>query len=185
MTQKNEQNGNDPKPRSRLWIVLLILLVGWFIYKMWQGNLLQEGTTAPLWRLPIADESSKMLGLEELRGKVVVLDFWSTTCPPCLSQMKELEVISRQTQTRDVVIVGIATGGESKREIAAFKKRNNVAYPLLVDAQGEIATAYQVIALPTLYILDRQGNVANAKRGFWDRESLLYAIGQALEIKKE
>ncbi len=181
MTNKDRQNDGHPSPKSRIWIVFLILLVAWFIYKMSQGNLLPQGSKAPLWRLPVAGESSKTLGLEELQGKVVVLDFWSTSCPPCMSQMEELDVVWRQTKSRGVVVVGIATGGESIMEIAAFKKKKNVPYPLVVDTEGTTAVAYQVIAIPTLYILDREGNIAHAKRGFWDRESLIRAVGQTVE----
>lgn len=165
---------------TRIALGLGILVIAYFVYNMSGGNLLDEGSVAPAWKLPLADGSGRNLSLADLEGKVVVLDFWSTTCPPCMKQMKDLEVIHRRMAQRGVEVVGVACGGESVERIEKFRKDRNVAYDLVVD-EGDATLAYRVMSLPTIYVIGKDGKIAAAHRGYWDGTDLAKALNRALD----
>jgi peroxiredoxin len=164
----------------RLSVAGILVLAFWMASTFWQdGALLAGGTRAPDWRLPRVDHEGRQIGLEELRGKVVVLDFWGISCPPCIRQIEVLEQIHRQMAPRGVAVVGIAIQEEPIEDIRAFVAQRRPGYPIAVD-KGQVARAYKVHTIPTLYILDRNGLVVSSHRGLMDRESLSRAVGQAV-----
>lgn len=171
---------SSSKLSFRLGLALLVLLAGWLVWSMVGDSLLPEGSQAPTFDLPRADEPGESLSLAELEGRVVVIDFWSTTCPPCLRQMEDLKVVWRRMKPRGVTVVGISTGGESPAQIARFGNDRGVDYPLVVD-RGAVTAAYRVSSLPTLYVIDRSGRVAAAHSGYWSLDDLALAVSEALE----
>jgi peroxiredoxin len=164
----------------RLGLALLVLLAAWLIWNMLGDNLLPVGSQAPAFELPLADGSGETLSLADLEGRVVVLDFWSTTCPPCLREMEDLKVLWRRLKPRGVTVVGLSTGGETPAQIARFGKDRSVDYPLVVD-RGAVAAAYQVSSLPTLYVLDRDGRVAATHSGYWPLEDVAHEVRAVLD----
>ncbi len=159
-------------------LVFLILAAAWLASQLWYSPLLDEGSEAPGWKLPLADGSGKLLELEKLQGKVVVIDFWSTTCPPCLREFEEIDAVLWQIESMGAVVVGIAAGGETVLEVREFKEKRHVDFQLVVDS-GAIASAYRVNSLPTMYVIDKQGRISVAHRGFWDRKSIIQAVRHA------
>jgi peroxiredoxin len=161
-------------------LVLLILIAAWLAWTMFSDRLLPDGTDAPPWELRLAEPAGGKLASSDLQGEVVVLDFWSTTCPPCLRQMEDLKVLWRRMKPRGVTVIGVSTGGESPRQIARFGKDRGVDYPLVID-RGPVATAYRVSSLPTLYVLGRDGRIAASHSGYWPLEDVASAVVAALE----
>nr|WP_178941498.1 TlpA disulfide reductase family protein [endosymbiont of Lamellibrachia barhami] len=93
-----------------------------------------------------------------LRGKVVAIRFWADWCPFCESEMKNIEPVYRQKQERGLVILAINVR-QDRKTAAAFIRKLNISYDVLLDRDGEVARRYGVIALPTTFIVDRQGNL--------------------------
>ncbi len=93
-----------------------------------------------------------------LRGKVVAIRFWADWCPFCESEMKNIEPVYRQKQERGLVILAINVR-QDRKTAAAFISKLNISYDVLLDRDGEVARRYGVIALPTTFIVDRQGNL--------------------------
>lgn len=174
----------QPVPRrrwsSRLGIVLIAAIAVWLALNLFRDDLLPAGVEAPPFELQLAGEPGATLSLAELEGRVVVLDFWSTTCPPCLRQMEALKVLWRQMKPRGVTVVGLSTGGEPPSRIARFGRDRGVDYPLLVDP-GSVAAAYRVSSLPTLYVIDRDGRIADSHSGYWPLEEVARSVSRALE----
>jgi peroxiredoxin len=164
----------------RIGYGFLALIVIWIISRIAGGGLLDKGTPAPQWNLNRADGSGMRLSLAELRGKIVIIDFWSVTCPPCIRQIPELEAISRRLSTEGVAVIGIATGGESVDELEDFRKRKKISYTLL-EGDGKTEDSYLVSSIPTLYIIDREGNIADSHRGYWDGESISDAVKKLID----
>lgn len=137
--------------------------------------LLEGGMEAPAFELDQADGDGPV-SLESLRGKVVLLDFWSTSCPPCIRQMRDLEVLREQIDEEDLVILGINTEGASQQLVADFARERGVHYPMLVNG-AMVSSRYRVESLPTLYIIDREGRVRWSRVGYTSHRELTEAIG--------
>ena len=174
------------RPRGRTGrtvalVAIAALIVGLFAIQLIGGGTLPDGAIAPGFSLPGAGRKGQRVDLAQFRGKVVVLDFWSTTCPPCLSQMDELETLRRRMGPRGVEVVGICAGGEPVDEVARFVREREVKYPIAVDEDGATTAAYRVRSLPTLYVVDAAGRIRAGHAGFWPEDEIAVAVASALE----
>ena len=95
--------------------------------------------------------------LSSLNGKVVVLNFWFTTCPPCLKEIPELNKLVPQFNPDEVVFIGLARDDKNKLE-EFFKRFGTFNYQIIPESYA-VATNYKVIAWPQSMIIDKQGNV--------------------------
>ncbi|HRT67873.1 MAG TPA: redoxin domain-containing protein [Bacteroidota bacterium] len=120
-----------------------------------------NGHKAPVWTLK--DKDGNVYSLDNLRGKVVVMDFWATWCSPCKRVMPEIQKLWDKYKNQNVVIVGINTW-EKNGDPVKFMKDNNYNYILLLNG-NDVATKYNVSAIPTLYVIDKNGNVAFSEVG--------------------
>jgi peroxiredoxin len=115
------------------------------------------GQPAPDFTLNLLDGS--MLALSELRGQVVVVNFWATWCPPCEDELPDLQAVWTEYQAQGVVFVGIAFQEEevAVREMAS---RFGLTYALGLDLGDRISTAFGITAVPETFVIDAQGQVA-------------------------
>ncbi|HYF15898.1 MAG TPA: TlpA disulfide reductase family protein [Phycisphaerales bacterium] len=126
-------------------------------------TLLAPGDLAPDFKLQDAD--GKAVGLEDYRGKVLVMDFWATWCPPCRASMPAMERLHKKYDGKAVAIVGFnAEGGRSGADPVKFKSDAGYTYGLLLGADA-IGRKFRVAALPTFYVIDREGKVVWAGKG--------------------
>lgn len=157
--------------RSLIGFAIALILGAGLAVVLTQANpLLSEGDDAPPFEL-VSLEHQERVSLESLRGKVVLLDFWATTCPPCIRQIRDLEIVHQSFAPQDVVILGINTEGASAARLTAFAREHQVSYQVLVDL-GFAAERYGVSQLPTLYIIDREGKIRWGHVGYTSHEDL-------------
>lgn len=118
---------------------------------------------APEFNLPRLGGGS--LQLNELRGKIVLINFWGTWCEPCIEETPALQAAYVQMKEQGVEFVGInlrhqeAVGAEGDAAVAEFADRFDVTYPIVMDVDGEIARKYQISPIPVSYFLDTEGNI--------------------------
>ena len=110
--------------------------------------------------------------ISDLKGKIVVLDFWATWCGPCIQSIPKMNELAKKYAAKGVVFIGVcrADGAEKMRDIIDSKK---IAYPVCVDSKGEINAAYIVDSFPDYYIIDREGRVRGADVGSTSIENAL------------
>ncbi len=115
-------------------------------------------TPAPDFRLPTPDGAS--LRLSDLRGQVVLLNFWATWCAPCKAEMPALNALQHEYgASQRFVVVGVNVG-ESREAVVAFAQQMGIRFPLVLDAESQVATGlYQARTLPATFIVDREGQI--------------------------
>jgi peroxiredoxin len=96
------------------------------------------------------------LTLAELHGKVVLLTFWASWCPPCGPELTVLESLQRELGVQQLAIVAV-NAGESMPVVREYSRARGLTYPVLVDPRGDIQRAYGVLGLPTTFVIARDG----------------------------
>lgn len=125
------------------------------------NGLLKPGTVAPDWTL--LDASGKKVTLSQLRGKVVLLDFWATWCTPCKMVMPSIQKLHEKYGKQGLVVIGI-NAFERGGDPVKYMKEQNFNYTLLLKGD-DVAQAYRVESIPSMYIIDKQGKIAYTEVG--------------------
>jgi peroxiredoxin len=102
--------------------------------------------------------------LADTKGKIVILNFWATWCPPCKAEMPSLEALWKAMKDKDFTIMGVS-GGESLETVKSFVEAGGYSYPIFADPSNGIAAKYGVRAIPTTLILNKDGGVIASKVG--------------------
>jgi len=119
--------------------------------------------------IQLKDAYGNNVRMSDFRGKVVFLNFWATWCAACVVEMPSMEKLHRRFKDRDFVMVAINVQ-ESDAQVKAFFEKLKLSFTTLLDVNGEVATGFAVNALPTTYVLDKQGRLIGAAIGSreWD-----------------
>lgn len=116
----------------------------------------REGFAAPPFSLETLD--GEMVSLQDLQGKVVIVNLWATWCPPCRAEMPAFERVYQANADHGLEILAIHTTFQDSREAAqAFVQDYGLTFPVLLDRNGDVSRNYQLRALPSTFFLDRQG----------------------------
>ncbi len=120
------------------------------------------------------------LASENLRGKIVLVNFWATWCPPCRSEMPLLQSIAKEYATKDVVVIAIDVG-EDRATVMQYAQNLGLTFPILLDEQTNVATTFQVSAMPTSFFVDREGVIRAAYLGAMNRAYIQAQLVPLLE----
>ncbi len=120
-------------------------------------KIIQEGDRAPEFRLSALD--GKQEGLADYRGKVVMVHFWATWCPPCVEELPALERMYRSLAGKDFELLAVSVDEGGAEAVASFLQRNRLTLPVLLDPGGSVAKSYGTFKFPETYLLDRSGIV--------------------------
>jgi thiol-disulfide isomerase/thioredoxin len=123
-------------------------------------------STAPMPDLLGVDLAGKEWRLSELRGKVVVLNFWATWCEPCREEMPSLQALAQRYP--DTVVVLAINLKESPEQVQRYAQISGIALPLLLDPQGSTTWQWGVRIYPSTVLIDRKGQPRQRIRGALD-----------------
>lgn len=126
----------------------------------------KQRLTAPVFSLPLLDNS--LMSLEQYRGKVVFVHFWATFCIPCLEEMPALQALWQEYHDDGLVILGIAADRGSVDIVREFIIKMGITFPVLHDKAGSVRNNYNVVALPTSYVIGRDGKISGRATGSRD-----------------
>jgi peroxiredoxin len=127
-----------------------------------QRALLTLGSVAPGWIL--YDAKDKKMTLAQLKGKVVLIDFFFIGCFGCMESLKPLNKLHEKYNNQNVAMVSL-TFRDSKKSAAAFAKNYNIKYPIYINA-NDVVKSYNVEVFPTFYFIDKKGKIANVIVGY-------------------
>ncbi|HWU40783.1 MAG TPA: TlpA disulfide reductase family protein [Candidatus Acidoferrum sp.] len=126
----------------------------------------ERGAVAPDFLLP--DLTGTPIRLSDHRGKVVLLNFWATWCPPCRAEMSSMEGLYQAYRDRGLVILAVSNDHGGKSVVESFVRERGVTFPILMDPDGEVLARYGVRGLPPSYLLDRRGRIVSGDVGARD-----------------
>jgi thiol-disulfide isomerase/thioredoxin len=123
-----------------------------------------DGTTARL-----LDLDGNPVRLADLRGRLVLLNFWATWCPPCQAETPVLRELADDLRDEGLTIVGIAVQETTPDDVRAYAERYELPYPIAFDASADTFELYRVFALPTQVLIAPDGRVLAVVNGPLDR----------------
>jgi peroxiredoxin len=142
------------------------------------------GRPAPAFQLPVFGAKDRHLALNDVRGKVVLLDFWASWCGPCRQSFPLYEKLRAEMPAADFTLLAINLD-EMTDAPQTFLSEHPVQYTSLADPAGEVAKAYGLLGMPSSYVIDRDGIVRARHIGFKPddieplRKEILGLIGNA------
>ncbi len=121
------------------------------------------------------------VNLTELRGRVVLVNFWAVWCPPCRKEMPSMERLSNRMAQRPFTILAV-NAGETTERIQSFLNEVPLTFPILLDRDGERMKAWRVYVLPTSFLVDKQGQIRYSLSGHleWDEPEAVAIIEKLL-----
>lgn len=103
--------------------------------------------------------NGEQISLENYKGKVVLIDFWATFCPPCVSEVPNVLAVYNKYKDQGFEVIGISLDRE-KSKLEAFVKEKSITWPQIFDEDGKIAGTYGVPSIPTTCIINKEGKIA-------------------------
>jgi peroxiredoxin len=170
-----------PVKTERILEALIVVCLGllvWTIAGTYQVRNVVAGDTAP--SFTVTTDDGRTISPRSFGGKLLVVHFWATWCPPCVTEMPSLSEFQRQYASAGVVVLGISVD-QSGKAYRDFLQRNKVAFATARDPEAKIASDYGTFAYPETYIVNREGKViekiiSNADWMDPERQSVIRAM---------
>ncbi len=153
-------NPGSHSVRYRIWAAA-VLALSWFAATATQA--LGVGDEAPPFALPTAQ--GQTIALAQLRGQVVYVDFWASWCAPCRRSFPWMNEIKQRYGQQGVSVVAINVD-EKRAEADRFLERYPATFTVVFDSTGATPSAYGAKAMPSSYLVDRDGRIAAVEYGF-------------------
>ena len=133
---------------------------------------LTKGDLAPDFTLTTLD--GKKVQLSELKGKKVIVNFWATWCPPCKAEMPHMQNFYEDfSDEENIEILAVNMTSEDKEEsVQNFVQDYELTFPIPLDTEGVVGETYQVLRIPTSYMIDTKGRIQNKIEGPMDENMI-------------
>lgn len=123
----------------------------------------------------LVDTSGKTVSLSQMQGKVVVVNFFTIWCQPCRHEMPDLNAIFKENKGKGLEMVGICLNADPN-QLTLFAKQLNLEYPILVGTDKVSKDYGEISAVPTTFIINKQGKIADKIEGARNKEEFLKVI---------
>lgn len=153
-----------------------------FISVLFSGCTERSASSAPDGFAPdftLQDLDGKTVSLSDFKGKVVVVDFWATWCPPCRASIPGLERIHREYSQKGVVLLAVSLDDGGWDYVKSFQQEYGMSYRVLKGTE-EVASRYMVRSIPMIVLVGRDGKVQKRLLGFGAEEELEKEIKSVL-----
>ena len=137
--------------------IVTIFLLLFSISYLQAFDFVQIGQKVP--PIKVIRDDGKVVSLDSFKGKVVLINFWATWCPPCVGEMPDINRLYQKFHKKGLEVVAIANPRDSVERIKAFFKMRGIQFHYYVDQDFSAARAFFVRAIPTTYIVNKKGIV--------------------------
>jgi peroxiredoxin len=137
-----------------------------------------KGQPAP--QFDLKDLQGKNIRLSDYRGKVVLLNFWATWCPPCKEEMPWFVDLQERYGAQGLQVIGIAMDDSGQKAVGSFAEKLGVNYPVLLGKESVAESYGNVQFLPDTFYIGRDGKIVRHVQGLIDRKSIEETVKQAL-----
>ncbi|MCJ7552529.1 MAG: TlpA family protein disulfide reductase [Ignavibacteriaceae bacterium] len=142
-------------------------------------SVLKEGKKAADFTLKTLD--GKNVKLSDYKGKVVIIDFWATWCPPCRKGVPDLVDIQKEYKD-NLVIIGISLDQQNTlKDLAPFIKNYGINYPVVLGTQQVVTDYGNIRSIPTSFVIDQSGNIVDTHVGLVQKSTYTNKINQLLK----
>ncbi|NLM51374.1 MAG: TlpA family protein disulfide reductase [Firmicutes bacterium] len=138
---------------------------------------LEVGMRAPDFILKDLDGNE--VSLAEQRGKVVMLNFWALSCPYCRAEMPDMQQVYSELHSEGFMILAVNIS-DSPAETAAFMRRHDYTFPVLIDEDWRAGILYEAYSIPKTFLLDRQGVIRHVQYGPLNADTLRTLVKELL-----
>ena len=169
------------KPTGLIIIAAVLALAGGILARGFFSPVEQTSPT-PLPEFNLADVSGNQHNISEWQGKIRVINFWATWCPPCLKEIPEFVELQKQYAGKGLQFIGIAI--DDQEPVEEYLAATKINYPILIGGVTGIALAQQlgnrVDAVPFTIVVNRQGQIIYRHPGEFSREQIMKIIAPLL-----
>ena len=121
--------------------------------------------------LSLRDLDGYKVDIRQLRGKMILLNFWATWRGPCKEEMSSLEALHQRFKERNFVLLAISVDYEDLKHVRDFMNKHHYTFPVLLDPKGETLDLFEVKGIPTTFLIDKTGRMIGKATGPRDWKS--------------
>jgi cytochrome c biogenesis protein CcmG/thiol:disulfide interchange protein DsbE len=126
-------------------------------------------------------QNGKVIELSKLKGKVVLVNFWATWCPPCRAEIPDFIEVYNTYKSKGFEIVGIALDEEGWSKVAPYIEKVKMNYPVVLGSAKVVQQYGGIEGIPTTFIIDKNGYIADSQVGLLSKELLEKALKSLLK----
>jgi peroxiredoxin len=131
----------------------------------------------------LKDLNGKKVEIKQFKGKIILINFWATWCAPCKEEMPSMEILHRQFEEKNFVLLTVSVDYGGVKSVQEFINKHQYTFPVLLDPKGEIFDLFKVKGIPTTFLVDKKGKMIGKAIGprDWKSQEVFSLISLLIE----